>query len=374
MINTERLIKEFITMVKIASPSKKEGKFAAYLAKQLKDLGLEVIIDSKAGSAAGSDTGNIIGRLSGNSKNSTPLLFAAHMDTVSPSEGIEPVIKNEIIYSNGNTVLGSDDKSGIAAVVEVLRHIKEEEVVHGDIEVVFTVAEEIGLLGSKFLDYSLLKSKIGFILDSGGEPGKIIKQAPAEDSIAAIIKGKAAHAGVNPEEGISAIQVVARAIDNMKLLRIDEETTANIGVITGGIATNIVCDKVSLEGEARSLNDDKLTRQTQHMVDCLKRACSQWGAQLELNVTRSYSAYTLSEDEQIIKIAKRAGSKLNLPVKVISSGGGSDTNYFNSQGIKAVNLGTGMSKVHTTEEFIKIEDLVNTAHYIFAIIQETARS
>lgn len=374
MINKERLINEFITMAKIASPSRKEGKFAAYLAEQLRDLGLEVIIDDEAGRAAGSDAGNIIGRLPGNSSHNTSLFFAAHMDTVSPGEGIKPVIKHDIIYSSGDTVLGSDDKSGIAGVLEVLRHIKEEKVAHGDIEVVFTVGEEIGLLGSKFLDYSLLKSKIGFVLDSGGEPGTIIKQAPAEDSITAIIKGKAAHAGVNPEDGISAIQVAARAINNMKLLRVDEETTSNIGVISGGVATNIVCDKVSLEGEARSLKDDKLAKQTQHMVDCLQEACSQMGAHLELNVTRSYSAFNLSEDEAIIKIAKEAGRKLNLPVKVASSGGGSDTNYFNAHGIKAVNLGTGMSKVHTTEEFIRINDLVNITRYIFALIQEATQS
>ncbi len=374
MIDRERIVKEFLGMVKITSLSKKEGEFASYLSKRLAGMGLEVIIDEKSRKLTESDTGNVIGRWRGNVNGIPPILFAAHMDTVVPGEDIRPVIRDGVIYSSGDTVLGGDDKSGIAAILEALQHIKEEGIPHGDIEVLFTVGEEIGLLGARYLDYTLLDAKTGYVLDCNGAPGTIINRAPAQDKISAVIYGKAAHAGMNPEEGVSAIQVAARAINNMKLLRIDEETTANIGVINGGAATNIVCDRVELKGEARSLSDEKLALQTQHMYDCLRKACEDMGADLEIDLGREYSSYHIPESDMLIRVAKKAAEAAGLVTRVVSSGGGSDTNYFNVKGIKAVNLGTGMNKVHTTEEEIKVEDLVNTAKLVAAIISERAEN
>ncbi|MDD4048264.1 MAG: M20/M25/M40 family metallo-hydrolase [Clostridia bacterium] len=369
MINQERMVKEFMEMVRIDSLSKKEGEFAEYLKEKLNDMDLEVIVDEKAGRKAGSNTGNIIGKLKGNKEGVPTVLFSAHMDTVSPGEGIQPQVQEGVIYSDGSTILGSDDKAGIVAILEALRNIKEEKVEHGDIEVLFTVGEEIGLLGARYLDCNLLKSRMAFVLDSDGDPGTIISKAPAHNKISAVIHGKATHAGMNPENGVSAIQVAAKAIDSMDLLRIDEETTANIGMIKGGNATNIVCDKVEIEGEARSLSEGKLQKQTSHMVECLQNVCNEMGAQLEINIAREYPGFTINEDEEIIKIAQKAARATNLEVKVISSGGGSDTNYLSSNGFKAVNLGVGMSKVHTKEEFIKVESLVKTANYVSAIVE-----
>ncbi len=370
MIKQERLVKEFVDMVKIDSPSYKEGKFAVYLKKLLEDLGLEVVIDEHVGQVVGSDTGNIVAKLKGNLAGKQTILFSAHMDTVSPGEGINPQVKDGAIYSDGTTVLGGDDKAAVAVLLEVIRHIKEENIEHGDIEFLFTVAEEAGVWGSHYFDDKLLSAKIGFVLDCDGDPGMIICQAPVHDKIYATIYGKAAHAGMNPEEGVSAIQVAARAINNMKLLRIDEETTANIGVISGGLATNIVCEKVKLQGEARSLDEEKLQQQMTHMLNCLQKACKEMGARLETKIERQYPAFQLDENEEVVQIAKNAAADLGLTPKVIASGGGSDANYFNHRGIKTVNLAIGMSKVHTKEEYIKVDDLVGTAHYVMAIIDK----
>jgi tripeptide aminopeptidase len=232
MVNRERVVEEFLELVQISSHSGKEGTIARVLTKKLEALGLEVYTDD-AGKRTGGETGNIIAKLKGTTGGAA-ILFCCHMDTVTPGKGVKPVIKDGIIYSDGTTILGGDNKGGIAAVLEGIRSLKEGNTPHGDVEVVFSIWEEGGLLGAKNLDYGKLKAKYGFVLDSGGSPGEIITVGPSQDQIKAKIHGRSAHAGVAPEEGISAIMIAARAIDNMKLLRIDEETTANIGVIRGG--------------------------------------------------------------------------------------------------------------------------------------------
>lgn len=370
MINRERIVKEFLKYVQIDSPTKKEGEFAAFIAEELKNIGLEVYIDD-AGEKVGSDTGNVIARLKG-TKESAPVLFSCHMDTVSPGEGIKPIIKDDVIYSDGTTILGGDDKAGIAAVVEALRVIKENNMEHGPIEVVFSIYEEGGLFGAKNLDYSKITAKNAFVLDSGGEPGQIIVQGPAQDKVNAKIIGKSAHAGVAPEEGISAIQVAAAAINRMRLLRIDEETTANIGVIEGGKATNIVCPEVTIKAEARSLNNEKLDKQTAHMVECLQQAAEEFDAQVKIDTERMYSAFYIDENDEIVNIVRQACDKIGLKSFTQASGGGSDTNILNGNGIKAVNLGIGEKKPHTLEEHLKIEDLVNSARLVLEIIKTVA--
>lgn len=370
MINRERIVNEFLKYVQIDSPTKQEGNFAKFISEELKRIGLEVHIDD-AGEKVGSNTGNVIAKLKGTT-DAAPILFSCHMDTVSPGESIKPVIKDDVIYSDGTTILGGDNKAGIAAVVEALRAIKENHVEHGPIEVVFSIYEEGGLFGAKNLDYSKIESKMGFVLDSGGDPGQIVIKGPAQDKINAKIIGKPAHAGVAPEEGISAIQVAAAAITRMNLLRIDEETTANIGVIQGGKVTNIVCPEVEIKAEARSLDNEKLDRQTAHMVECLKKAAEEFGAQVEIETERMYKAFVIDENDKIVHIVKKACQRLGLKAFTDSTGGGSDTNILNSHGIKAVNLGIGERKPHTLEEHLRIEDLVNTAKLILEIIQTVA--
>lgn len=318
----------------------------------------------------GSDTGNIIAFLPGKLENAPSIMFSAHMDTVTPCEVINPVVNSDRISTDGTSILGADDKAGIAAIIEAVRHLQEEGIAHVPIEMVITTCEEKGLLGSRHLDYSLLKSRFGYVLDGGGEPGVIINRGPAQDQFTATIKGRAAHAGINPEEGISAIQVAAKAIAKMKLLRIDEETTSNIGYISGGGATNIVTESVKLKGEARSLCNEKLAAQTAHIHDCLLRTCQEYEAELIWQLSREYDAFEIAEDSPGVQLAIEGAKSIGLKPRIIPSGGGSDVNYFNTQGLETINLGTGMSKVHTTDEYILIEDLTNLAGLVAAIIQQ----
>ena len=370
MINKQRLIDEFLELVQIDSPTSKEGKIAQVLVKKLEEIGCEVIIDD-AGEKTGAETGNIIETLKGN-REGRKILFSSHMDTVSPSIGVKPIIDetNGIIKSDGTTVLGSDDKAGIAAILEALRNIKENNIDHADIQVVFSIWEEGGLHGAKNLDYSKIDAEYAFVLDSGGSPGEIIVKAPAQDAIKVKITGKSAHAGLQPEKGISAIMVASRAIENMNLLRIDEETTANIGIVKGGVATNIVMQDLEIAAEARSLSEEKLDAQTNHMVETFENAAKEFGAEIEINVNRAYGPFNIDENDEIVQLVKKAFSNMNIEGKTASTGGGSDTNILNKNGIKAVNLGIGMKNAHTLEEYIAIEDLVNSAVMVGEIIKE----
>jgi len=367
MVNQDRVVNEFIELVKIDSLSGKEGAVSKVLVKKLEELGLEVTIDD-AGEKAGGETGNIIAKLKG-TKNGPTILFSSHMDTVVPGEGIKPIIKDGVIYSDGTTILGSDDKAGIAAILEALRLVKENNIEHSDVEVVFSIWEEGGLFGAKYLDTTKIKSEYGFILDSGGAPGEIIITGPAQDKINAKIIGKSAHAGVAPEEGVSAIMIAARAIDNMKLLRIDEETTANIGAISGGVATNIVTPEVTIKAEARSINEEKLNAQTAHMVEMFEKAAKDLGGKVEMDVERMYPAFNIDSKDEIVQKLIEVFNRMGIEGHTSATGGGSDTNVLNSYGIKSVNLGIGMTKVHTLEEHIKIKDLADASRMVTELIK-----
>ena len=365
MINEKRLLERFLSYIQIDSPTKHERKFADFLMDEMKEIGLDVRMDS-AGEKVGSDSGNVIGKLKGNTEGEA-ILFSAHMDTVSPGIGIKPVIKDGIIFSDGTTILGGDDKAGIAAILEAIETIIEKDLPHGDIEVTFSIFEEGGLFGAKNLEYDKLIAKTGFVLDSGGDPGDIVVQGPAQNKINAKFIGKEAHAGVAPETGISAIQIASEAISNMKLLRIDEETTANIGHISGGEATNIVTKEVEFHGEARSLSNEKLQMQTDHMVKCCEDAAKKFGGKVEMDVDNAYGAFKVDENSEIVQKVKEACANIGLESHTMTSGGGSDTNIFNDNGVTAVNLAVGMRSVHTLEEHIYIKDLENTAKLVLEI-------
>lgn len=370
MVNRQRLISELIELIQIDSLSSKEGAVAKVLTDKLSQLGFEVFIDN-AGVKAGGETGNIIATLKGNRPGKT-VLFSSHMDTVSPGLGIKPIVDeaNGIIKSDGTTILGSDDKGGIAAILEAIRIIQENNIAHPDIQIVFSIWEEGGLLGAKYLDYSKITADFAFVLDGGGATGKIIVKAPAQENLEVKIKGIPAHAGVCPEEGISSVMVAARAIDKMKLLRIDEETTANIGIIKGGLATNIVMPELEILAEVRSLNNSKLDKQVQHMIEVFKQAANDFGAEVEIKTKRIYDAFNVDENEEIVKLLKKVFINMGIEPTVIPTGGGSDTNVLNANSIKAVNLSVGMEKAHTLEEYILIKDLVDSARMVVEIIRQ----
>ena len=367
-INTQRLLNQFLELVKIASPSRQEGDFAEHMCRELVSLGFNVATDA-AGTVIGGNCGNIIATLPG-AKSAETIMFCCHMDTVTPCENIHPVVTGDVIHADGTTILSGDDKGGIAAIFEAVRQVQEQKIAHGTIQVVLTIGEEIGMYGSKNLDYSKIQAKKAFILDADGPLGNIVIQGPAKNVIKATIYGKAAHAGMYPEQGINAIQVAARAIDQMKLLRIDTETTANIGTIAGGTATNIVTDQVDIVAEARSLSNDKLAVQSQHMKACFEKAAYDFGACVDVKIEPSYSAFQLKTDDAVVLQCSAAMKSLGLKPKLVSTGGGSDCNVFNAHGITAVDLAIGMTDVHTKAESIKISDLAATTCLIVEIIKQ----
>ncbi|KNZ70766.1 peptidase T-like protein [Thermincola ferriacetica] len=368
MVNQIRITDEFCEMVKIDSASYNERNFADWLKNRLTGMGLTVYED-KAGEMLNSGCGNLIARLPGNAEGIPAIMLCAHMDTVEPGRGIEPVVKDGVITSAGDTVLGADDKAGIAAILECIRVLQEKNIQHGDIELVFTVAEECGLQGVKRLDFDKLTARFGYVLDCDGSAGTIITKAPAQYRIKAVIYGKAAHAGISPEEGVNAIVVASRAISKMKLGRIDHQTTANIGIINGGKATNIIPDMVNIEGEARSIDPDTLEKQVAQMCGVLEETAREAGARVEIEKEFLYPHLNLAETDPAVKFAVQAAKKLGREPKLISTGGGSDANIFNGKGIPTANLGIGMNKVHSTEEYITIEDLVLNARYLVEIVQ-----
>lgn len=367
MINRERVLQRFLDYVQIDSVSYNEKEFAERLYNDLKAIGLDVEIDN-TDKITKSNTGNVIAKLKGNIEGE-PILFSCHMDTVTPGIGVKPVIRDGAVYSDGTTILGGDDKGGIAAIIEALTAIKEDDIKHPTIEIAFTIAEEVGMFGAKNLDYSKFESKMAYVLDTSGDLGVIVTQGPAQDKIIVNIKGKAAHAGVAPETGISAINIAADAISNMKLLRVDEDTTANIGKIVGGTATNIVCPEINIDAEARSTVVEKLDKQTSHMVEEFKKACEKHGGEIKIDVERLYGAFTIDSDDKIVKRAKKAFDALGIKSETQASGGGSDTNIFNVNGIKSVNLASGERSPHTLNEHVFIDDLENLSKVVIELIK-----
>jgi len=372
MINRERLLTEFFELTRIDSPTKNERQIADILKKRLEGMG-SVISEDEAGLAIGGNCGNVFAYLTGTLPKAPVVLLSAHMDTVDPCLNIEPVLQDGLITSASSTILGADDKAGIAPIMEALRTIQEQNIPHGDIQIIFNVAEEGGLHGSKNLDKTLLKADLGFVLDCGGGPGEIILAAPGQDRINVTVKGRASHAGAFPEGGISAIVVAAKAIAKMPLGRIDDETTCNIGTIQGGLATNIVAERVEITCESRSRDIGKLESLTVQMCETFKHSAEEMGAVAETEVIRLYDPYTLAEDSQVVVLAGQAAKSAGLKAIFGETGGGSDANNYNRYGIPCTVLGIGMQKSHTTEECIKEEHLYQTANLVVEIVKAVAR-
>ena len=376
MIDPERIADEFSRLAAIASPAFHEGNISRYLVERLERLGASVYLDD-AGEKIGSESGNLIATFPACGKSGETLLLSVHMDTVGPAEGVRPVLANGIFTSAGDTILGADDKAGIAEIIEALEVVRERGIDHGPIEVVITVCEEVGLLGAKHLDYQRLSARRGFALDTSGVDW-LIRTAPGANKMRFEITGQESHAGIAPEKGVSAIVVAAKAIAAMRLGRIDDRTTANIGTIQGGQATNIIPRSVVLQGEARSHDEEKLIAQTQHMVDCLKEAARQAervidGETVQVTVTREilndYPRMAVAEDAPIVDLARQAAQSLGRTLEVRDGGGGSDANIFNGYGIETVILGTGMKRVHSIEESVAVADMVRVAELLVEIIR-----
>jgi tripeptide aminopeptidase len=372
MINESRLVQLFLDLCAINSPSLGEREIVAWTRQYLQGLGLEVWEDA-AGAAIGGNANNLIARLEGNRSGAPKVFLSAHFDTVEPTEGLVIVEEDGVFRSASDTVLGADDKAGMAPAIEAVTALKESGEPHGDVYLLLSVAEEIGLKGAAALDIGPLGLDFGYVLDTGPPVGSFVTRTATHDKLDLTFRGRPAHAGKHPEEGISAIQVAADAICSMRLGRIDPDTTANLGLISGGSAVNVVPAEVRIKGEARSTVLEKLDAQVEHMIRESERAANKWGATVEIAHQRHYTAYQIDDGARVVEVAQRAARSLGFDGALRTTLGGSDANVYNSKGVPAIVVATGMEQIHTHEEFVSRKDLVDCARLAYALLCEAAK-
>lgn len=350
MINQQRLVQTFLDLVQIDSPTGNEQKIAEVVSERLQALGGNVERDRY---------GNIIAKFDGVGE---PLMLNAHLDTVEPGRGIKPVVDGDKITSDGTTILGSDCKSGLSIILEALTSVREDQVQHVPLEVVFTLGEEDGLHGATHLDYSKITAKRAVAFDEEGEVGNINLSAAGYNRIDVTIIGRAAHAGIEPEKGISAIRIAAEIISQLHVGRVDDETTANIGLIVGGTARNAVSEEVIFKGEIRSRDVAKLETHTKHFQDVFAKVMQQYPeAKIVPSIKHEFNPYHFEKDNPVVQQVLKIYEELNITPRFNHSGGGTDVNIFNTQGINAVVVGAGMYNAHTTREYTYISNMLQAA-------------
>jgi tripeptide aminopeptidase len=358
MINQKRLISTFLELTQIDSPSGNEKDIAQFVAKKLDELGGKSEFDTY---------GNLIAKF-GNS--GTPFLLNSHLDTVEPGRSVKPIVHPEKITSDGTTILGGDAKSGVAIILETLSSLAEDKKPHIPLEVVFTIGEETGLLGAKNLDYSKIKSKIGITFDAPRSPAHIITAAPGYSEIDVKVTGRSAHAGFEPEKGISAIKIASEIITQLELGRIDDETTANIGLIEGGTARNAIPETVHFKAEIRSRILQKLEKHTLHFQKVFSSVLSKYKEiTIDSNIKTIFDPYALDKSHRIVEAATNALKKIGLKPELVPSGGGADVNIFHKKGIEAVCIGSGYYNPHTTREYVKISDMIDGVKFCEEIVK-----
>lgn len=356
LCDRDRLLTTFLDLVRIDNPSGEEAEIAAHIRGLCEAMGLVVEEDV---------VHNVLVRVPGVGE---PLLFNAHMDSVSPCRGVRPIVVDGVVRSSGDTVLGADDLAGVAAILEGVRVARARVQPHRAAEILFTVQEEVGLRGAAAFDMGRLQARQGFTFDSGGDFGGITLGAPSQDSLHVTVFGRAAHAGLVPEHGINAIVVAAQALGRMPLGRIDAETTANIGVIKGGEATNIVPAQVELWGEARSHDAAKLAAQVQVMRGAFEQAAHDAQAGVQIEVSHKYDAYRFSEELPVVQQVVLALRAMGVVPQFQISGGGSDVNVFAHHGLCVVNLSVGYRAIHSTDEHIAIADMMQAAELVTRLL------
>lgn len=364
----ERLTELFLDLARLPSPSRSERKVADTVTAYLKAAGVTVHEDD-TGSRIGGDTGNIWCTVRGDG--SRPhLALGAHMDTVQPTDDIQPVLDDEGVFRNTRpTILGADDKAAIAALLHATELLHAAGEPFSSYELFFTVSEETGLVGAKHLGEHVLTSPFAAVLDSSGAVGGITVKAPSQQGLRAVFRGRAAHAGVEPERGRNAIHAAAKAIAAMRLGRIDEETSANIGVIHGGVAANIIPDLCEVRGECRSHDDEKLAHVAAAMVDALQEGAAQTGVDVEVNLVHEYRAFALTGRSAVVRLSRAAVAALDLQPRLLTSGGGSDANILNARGLPTVNLDAGMMQVHSPDEYLSLDDLERLCSLVLQMIR-----
>lgn len=358
MANRERLLQTLMDLIRIDSPTGEEDEIDREVCHRLQALGFQVYHDS---------FNNVIAKLSGDGE---PVLLSAHLDTVEPGRGIRPELDGDVLRSDGTTILGGDCKAGLAIVLEALTSVLESGASHLPVEVAFTRAEEGGLVGVHHLEFQQLSAKRGVVFDGEGPVNRISVAAPSQNVVTANIRGRAAHAGVEPEKGISAILIAAEILTQLPLGRIDDETTANIGRIEGGLKRNIIPEEVFLDGEFRSLSNDKL----EHCSREFRRIFDEAGvrypeAQITLDIRNTYQAYRVEASHPTVEMLGRALAHIGLEPRLEATGGGSDANVFQEYGIVALPVGIGVRSFHTTKETADISEVVQGAEMCEGIIR-----
>jgi len=370
-VNETRLVQTFLDLVRQNTPPRHEKAASEIGARILAEIGFACEFDD-AGEKVGGSIGNLIAFKKGTVADAPPIFFSAHFDTVEPTPGLEPVFDGEIIRSGGDTILGADDKCGMAPILEAMRILDEQSIPHGDIQLLLTICEEIGLVGAKHLDPRRIKAQFGYVLDAGPPVGSFVYSAPTQDIFEVWIHGRPAHAGAQPEDGVSAILVAARAVARMKLGRIDHETTANVGVISGGTATNIIPAECYLKCEARSRSQAKLDKQRDHMLACFQEEAAAAGVGVEIKNESAYVTYELGMEDPVLTVGMAAAERLGLEPLLRVTGGGADANIFNANGVPTTVLGCGMQNIHRHDEYVRISDMVKSTQLVVSIVQTAA--
>jgi tripeptide aminopeptidase len=363
-INRERLLKTFTDLLRVDSPSFHEKKIGALLAAELRKRGCLVTVQKYDKSF------NLIAVKKGNTTKAQLLLLSGHMDTIEPTEGLRFSVQSDRVSSTGDTVLGADDKSALAQILEALAVVQENDLPHGDLEIVFTSGEERGLHGAKNLDFKRIRSRYGLVLDSSGSVGRLVVAAPTHINYEMRIIGKAAHAGIEPEKGLSAIRVAAEVISAVPNGRIDPGTTANIGIIKGGTATNVVPKEVVIHGELRGHDDKTLQKTKETIFDTARRTVKKNRAVIHIADYEEYQSFKIDTSDRFLQFIDGVMKSCRITPSQVITGGGSDANIFNKRGIKTINLSTGMQKVHSNEEYILLKDLYRGGRLVLKAITE----
>jgi tripeptide aminopeptidase len=378
-VNRERLAANFTELCEIDSPSRQEGRISQRLQQLFRELGATEIIEDDSSGRTGSECGNLVIRFPGG-LDVEPIFFSCHMDTVQPAKGVRVKRIGDLFTSAGETILGSDDKSGIAACIEAMRLLREKGQPHRPVEFVITTCEEIGLVGAKALDPQLVRAKEGYALDSSGM-AKVITHAPAANRLTITVTGVAAHAGLHPEWGVSAVILAAKALAQVPSGRIDEESTTNFGTISGGTASNIVPEKVVIEAEVRSHSVEKLERLTEEIRAIFTATIADWSdpsgeaqgtPSVTVEVRQDFPVMRLAREDAVLRRVDAAARAIGMELSYEKAGGGSDANIFNGYGLATAIIATGMAQVHTTHEQVELQDMVELTRLLVALLTETS--
>jgi tripeptide aminopeptidase len=357
----------FTELAARATPPGAERPAADYTIAFLRELGLDVDEDD-AGAAIGSDTGNLHCRLPGEGRSGTPIFLCAHLDTVPPDGTIEPVVEDGMVRNAAGTILGADNKAAVAVMLEAAARIVQERRPHAGVELLFTPKEEVGLQGAKAFDHTRLAARVGFVYDQAAPIGDVVLGAPTQRSLVIRFHGRAAHAGMYPEDGRSAVAAAARAIADLRLGRVDEETSANVGLIHGGTARNIIPEWCTVEAEVRSHDERKVDELVQEVLEACSFAGSVAEVEVEASVEETYRGYRLRRSDPPVLLAATALERSGFEPRYVLTGGGADANVFNERGLQCLNLANGMVDIHTPEERIAVDDLGRMVDVTLALV------